>query len=736
MELLTESKTLFNQDIIRKTKSNLKKTLKRFDDIKQLKNGSEKLDSKIAKAFNLDNSKNKKTQLNSLFIKNMTSEHYNIYRELNKINGLDINSVNIAEIASLDLITLQNVIFKKKCELESCKRDFIKKKIFFENFSNEEIKRESNIRGDINWYNKTLQHREPEEMKETTENLYNGIIENVKLIYDRVQEDYENKKIQLHFKTENLLDFTKLKNNEFLKKTLRSQEGMVKILYSFTQEMGKIKSNYDDIRKRIKKYNENIFRFQVKIEQEELNMEKIKSDIMKYKIKINRYKTNKINEPSLKKILKNDRKNRLRNNYLISLNDKIKIEEELQIKENNINKYKNINKIEKIEEIEAKKTLMNIRNKTKSKVSLLFNLNINNNNNKDINNGNSELKIIDNDIDNFKTSTNKDLIKLNSTNNLINRNNHMSTSKNNFFNSSNSNNININYNSNNNNNDIKSKSKIDFFRRSTGNKLNPTISYENNPIKFIELVLSKENPYNKCDAEIYCNINSINKFPTTKKSQNLNEIQFPNIGVSNSNLHENLYIKIEEKNYYDNLNINSNNINSYNNNNLNSKGISFLMQNLFSHQKNSIEKILDNNPKISTTIQHLTNTLGSYRQKMNILLQEQTSILVNKGIIQESVYNLISKFKNKLKDDDNFIYNKKHTNISSEYKSTTKANFAALANSNFNINDEIELSEIVNIASERRRIIDLICKEKNILDYYYDDKFPKVSSNIKKINFS
>ena len=64
----------------------------------------------------------------------MTSEHYNIYRELNKINGLDINSVNIAEIASLDLITLQNVIFKKKCELESCKRDFIKKKIFFESF--------------------------------------------------------------------------------------------------------------------------------------------------------------------------------------------------------------------------------------------------------------------------------------------------------------------------------------------------------------------------------------------------------------------------------------------------------------------------------------------------------------------------------------------------------------------------------------------------------------------------
>ena len=122
-------------------------------------------------------------------------------------------------------------------------------------FSNEELNRENKIRGEIVWYNKTLHTRDPEFMKETTRNLYDGIIENINLINDRVQEDIENKKLQLHFKTENLLDFTNLKNNEFLKKTLRSQEGMIKMLYSFTQEMGRIKSNYNDIRKRIKKYN-------------------------------------------------------------------------------------------------------------------------------------------------------------------------------------------------------------------------------------------------------------------------------------------------------------------------------------------------------------------------------------------------------------------------------------------------------------------------------------------------
>jgi non-specific serine/threonine protein kinase len=635
---------------------------------------------------------------------NLTPEHYIIYKELHKIKGLDISSVNIAEIANLDLSTLQIDITKAKIELENSKLELLKLKKFYENFNVEEKSRESEIRSEIKWFNKTLHNRDLNSIRSTTENLYNDIIENITLINDRVQEDIEDKKMQLHLKTENLFDFTNLKNNNFLKKTLKSQEGMVKILYTFTQEMGKIRGNYENIRKRIQKFNETNFKYNCKIEEESLKMEKIKSGMMKYKIKINKLKMNtKTND--LKKSFKKDRLEKraqpnkdeieFNNEEILERNDNFKnilINHSKRIKSAKLN-LDNPNKRSNNQEILKKEGEESNKHKPKKVIKFEKNL---------VDNLNT-VRVINN-IDKINDGHFQEIHK---KDNVLN--------------------------------ELERKSPINCFNSPFKNNFVEPI-YDDAAFNFINYVFSfsneTDNINNLKNKDIKKSLRAlkIDKYLNSNSSEIENKKAFIRLNENKDN--ENLK-SIEFNKTRDNLNklINSQNLNlqikeDYQidlDHNIEMCKNEKVNNDVFLSQKELIVNIIDNNPKIGNTVQHLTNTLSSNRNKLNKVIKEQTEFLFCKNKLQEIVYKLLIKFKKDLKNDDNYTYNNhKNYNLHRDVMKTTNYN-----SGNF---DEINLLDVENIASERRKFIDLIVKDKDILLSFYDDKFPKVNSINKKFN--
>ncbi len=714
---MNDSQKTFDISIIRKSKSSLKAPLKRLEDLKLLKNPLSKVDSKLEKKYNILN------RLCSNLIKskniNFSPEHYNIYKELLKIKGLDISTVSIPEIANLDLPNLQIGITKSKISLENSKLELSKLRKFYENFDVEERERENQIRSEIKWFNKTLYNRDIDSIKLTTENLYNDIIENITLINNRVQEDIGNKKMQLQLRTENIFDFTNLKNNTFLKKTLKSQEGMVKILYTFTQEMGKIRSNYENIRKRIKKYNEANLKYNSRIEDENLKMEKIKSDMMRYKIEINKMKTNNSTNNMKKTISKELKKIKHQRKESIYKN-KYTLQEIFQKSD----EFKNNSNNKRI-----KSARINIDSSIKNLNRNYFNLN--------------------NSNDHQKSTNNKNLEKINK--------NFFKSSKKNICHVNNLNIENIK------NEEIKEKIFEEIHFQSPVFKYFPQKNlkfeeptYDDAANKYINYVFSS-NQYDKnLDEKKLSKSNISNEnFKKSKNKNNFkdNEIKIKNLVDKSDQDSINIDINNEEENQNNNKNLPQ--IGNYENKyleafkrddlnikeeyqiQLNDKdnNIVYYSDNFFSNskddllilQKQSIINIIDNNPKIGNTIQHLTNTLSFHRNKLNKLLKEQTDFLFNRNKLQDIVFKLINKFRNDLKQNDNFVYNSnKNLDI---HKNVMKTN------SNLN-NEGNNPSDIENIASERRKFIDLIVNDKNILLSFYDDKFPKVNSMNKKLNIN
>lgn len=704
------NKQIYDSSVIKKSRSSIKSPLRKFEELKMLRNPLSKIDSKLQKHYNLNNinltnrnntnfsSKDENKNMfenpnrnglklldkpqfkNNILNVNMNSEHYNIFKELHKIKGIDIGKVNIPEIANLDLPGLLVDITKAKHERETVKLQLFKIKKFYENFNTEEKTRESEIRGEIKWFNKTLHNRDINQIRMTTENLYSDIIDNINLINVRVQDDIENRKVQLHLKTENLFDFTSLQNNNFLKNTLKSQEGMIKILYNFTQEMGRIRSNYENIRRRIKTYNELNFKFTTRIEEETLKIEKIKSDMMKYKIKLNKLKTNtKTND--LKKILNKEKRQR-----------RMKVKSDL----NNIN-----NKLYLSNNNED-----NEHNLQRSKEG-------SNHSNEDCKNYAPDIKILNNQFNKNSSSElfhNKEKVGINANSPLMASNceeikNYQNEAERFIYyvlSSTNKNNLNKEFNF-----EFQSEAYV-----STPFTSNINYMQTNNYNKSKKYFAQTEKNFFKDN-----NINTKKGISQEEKKVNYNANTITNVIARKAKKEE---LNIEE-NYKIgfNKNVDENNNDKFNNKPELRKSIK---DDFFLSQKNSIIDIIDKNPKIGNTVLHLTNNLNAYRVKLNMLLKDQTNYLITKNKLQEILYSIVKRFKRNLKEENYFLYQNKIEHFSVNH-----------INMNYD-KKEINLAEVENIASERRRFIDLLVKDKDILLAFYDDKFPKINSMNQTFN--
>ena len=660
---MNDTNSILDTSLMKKTKSSFISPFQKPEEIKLIKKPSSKFDIKPHKQNNIKNT----TITNITTSMNLNPEHYNIYKELQKIKGIDINYISIEEIANLDSIHLYADICKAQNDLEISKLEVNSAKKFYYNFNSEEKLRENQIRQEINRLNRRLHNRDVTSVKFNAENLYSNIIDNINHIGNRVHEEIEGKKKQINKKTFDITNDTNLKNQHILKKTLKTQEGMVNLLHSFTGEMGNIKSNYENIRKRIHVFNEGIFKFNCRIEEENLKMEKIKRDMMKYKIKIN-----KINNGSCV----NDGK-------IIIQKEKSKI-----IKSNPI-EY-----AEKILYFSNKSTLNRLENEN------INVLNPNNNNcakknSKSFNNLEKKFEEIKNFENTFKN--------LKSENDLENISH--TEIKNNI--------IQINTSSKIENSPNIGENNILSQNKELNQDFSPVVKYMNyifnpnknskdikNKVSDLKLNILEPIPYSKIYSKTGKN------FFNKSKHKKLNTVIEDNFGIKSvkkidsifNNLQNNLYKQEKNENFLIN-NIFKNNYD------------------IFNSQKQSILNIIDTNPKIGNTVQLLTNTLSSNRNSLNKLFKEQNNFLFCKNEVQNNIFRILEKFKNKIKDNENFIYNNKKHDI---FK--------------FNYKEDFNIHDIENIASERRNFIDLIVKDNDILMMFYDDKYPKVNALNKKFN--
>jgi len=474
--------------------------------------------------------------------------------------------------------------------------------------------------------------------------------------------------------------------------------------------MGKIRGNYENIRKRIHKYSESNFKYNCRIEEENLKIEKVKSDMMRYKIKINKLKTNR-KTFDLKKSLRYDQILKKHNYNNTDQNNEDLFE--------HMDKYKNI-LLNQTKRIRSARLNLQNPNKKSNQDDLNYER-------KDAAKINKEKSIkLENDIKNNNQDDNENFI-----NNSCNKENFDNAKDANFnlpnigSNLRNSNTFEVPHYENTANifmNYVFSSNGVGIINEK--NNKNRLISLEDKKeysktIKIDKYLANTNQNFfkNKTEFEIYnCkttndiifgNIGNLN----FSKDENQNTL-FKSKDATSKNFEKGNELYIEERD----LNLDKEKNERIDDRNKND---------LYLSQKQLIIDIIDNNPKIGNTVQHLTNTLSAHRNKLNKLLKEQTDFLFSKNKLQEMIYKIFSKYKKELRNDDNFIYNnhKNFDNNKNIIKTTLNIN-----------NDELNLLEIENIASERRKLIDLIVKDKEILLSYYDEKFPKVNAINKKFN--
>lgn len=168
---------------------------------------------------------------------------------------------------------------RDKRELDSLKNDcrFFNKSV---------ITDEDNIRERIVSTSIILHSNDQVKTKEFLEAIYDELMRNISLIYDNTREDLLDRKEEMEKRIENRLFNTDNKFMDVLNEKVHEHEKMSRSLHSMTQDMTKIKENYNRIIKRTNEYKFSITDYSNKLEEEEKKWKLQILELKKYKILI------------------------------------------------------------------------------------------------------------------------------------------------------------------------------------------------------------------------------------------------------------------------------------------------------------------------------------------------------------------------------------------------------------------------------------------------------------------
>ena len=270
-------------------------------------------------------------------------------------------------------------------DLVNLKEEFIKTK-------QRALDRENELRAHINNLLLKYRTRDPKQNLENIKALNDEILENIKTLEAQSKQDIREKKKDMETRIKLRLVDSEINYNRELEKKVQDQQGILRTLHEFTQDMTKIKNNYNSIKDKVDYYiNENSL-YRTEINALEFKNEDLKTEIMRLKhlnnklsIKImsKKDKEGKDNEVSnvnaqVKEKFENDQKTKFRNKIKTQFNvkkqeDKSEEEKILQSPKNDNLTNSNIS-IEKIIELLTNEDFVNKHYRECSVISSLLNI--------------------------------------------------------------------------------------------------------------------------------------------------------------------------------------------------------------------------------------------------------------------------------------------------------------------------------------------------------------------------
>jgi len=170
-----------------------------------------------------------------------------------------------------------------KKELEILKEEYEKTKIRTKD-------RENELRGHINNLLIKYRTKDPELNIQNINELGGQILANIKTLEEQTKLDIKEKKKDMETRIKLRLVDSEINYNRELEKKVKEQQEVLKSLHEFTQDMKRIKDNYNSIKEKADNYlKENDF-YKNEIKKYEEKNEELKNEIMKLK-----HENNKVN---------------------------------------------------------------------------------------------------------------------------------------------------------------------------------------------------------------------------------------------------------------------------------------------------------------------------------------------------------------------------------------------------------------------------------------------------------
>lgn len=219
------------------------------------------------------NQKERKKRYIKLQVKGYTKKIS--YNEFQKIKALDKKKL----INTRD--TLKNRIKVKEIE-------YFNNKTVYDPKIMDKIaeKREIELRTTIFHMSNAL-HNRHKNLKEESQILYQEVLKNIKIIYEKVLNDILEKKNNIRQRINLRLIDCDYRQKKLLDEKIQEQEMILRNLHSFTYEMQRVKENYEILRDKIDNINDKNFDLEQKIRLEINRYNQINSLLKEYKVRIN-----------------------------------------------------------------------------------------------------------------------------------------------------------------------------------------------------------------------------------------------------------------------------------------------------------------------------------------------------------------------------------------------------------------------------------------------------------------
>ena len=220
----------------------------------------------------------------------MSARKQNLSQNNKKIsNNLLINNKPIYEdprYKEFEGISLD----KFKAEKEKSQREYIQLKkeleVLKEEYEKTKIRtkdRENELRGHINNLLIKYRTKDPEQNIQNINELSGQILSNIKTLEEQTKIDIKEKKKDMETRIKLRLVDSEINYNKELDKKVKEQQDILKSLHEFTQDMKRIKDNYNSIKEKADNFlKENDF-YRNEIKKYEEKNEELKNEIMKLK---------------------------------------------------------------------------------------------------------------------------------------------------------------------------------------------------------------------------------------------------------------------------------------------------------------------------------------------------------------------------------------------------------------------------------------------------------------------